>query len=361
MGDILFPSGIAAVLGKLAGERGQPDDAATLAGVLSMMAHADSSVLPRAMLHSRPRLKVCLCLSGQLRGYEAAFKSWESQGLWVHDVTVVAHVWRDIGLRTPDNRHNAARAFSGEFLAAYQDVLESRGWGYIADNYPSLVQRLTAANHVDEPKIRTLYAADAVVVEDEARPQFVGKSNFWKMHYKVKSAHQLGRDTCPDADLYIRARPDQDMSTFAPIDWLDLYRRVNSTNVIFTDSKRFFAPPWIWMDDRFAVGSGPCMDIYAAAFDHVAAASAGRLYGYPDEYLPHACFGSTTQYFNIAVEDLLLQQPFKLLNPPPMDPAEVATLMRTDTRGREETAIDTKLLSALEVDLGALAGTEMGG
>jgi hypothetical protein len=46
------------------------------------------------------------------------------------------------------------------------------------------------------------------------------------------------------------------------------------------------------------------MDIYAAAFDHVAAATAGQLYGYPNEYLPHACFGSTAQYFNVAVEDL---------------------------------------------------------
>jgi tetratricopeptide (TPR) repeat protein len=359
LGDVLFPSDTAAVLGRLARERGRSDDAATLAGVLSTMAHAHPLASAGATLHSRPWLKICLCLSGQLRGYKAAFKSWEGLGLWNHDVAVVAHVWRDIGLRTPDNRHNAARAFSGEFLTAYQDVLESRGWGYLADNYPKLLRRLTATNHVDEPELRMLYSADAIVVEDEDQPEFAGRGNFWKMHYKVKSAHQLGRRICPGADLYIRARPDQDMSTFASIDWHDLHRRANSGSVIFTDSKRFFAPPWIWMDDRFAIGSGANMDIYTAAFDHVAAAAAGRLYGYPDVYLPHACFGSTTQYFNIAVEDLPSRQPFKLLNPPPMEPEEVATLIRADMQGRGEIATDAKLLSAIETDLGALAGSEM--
>jgi hypothetical protein len=274
-------------------------------------------------------------------------------------VAVVAHVWRDIGLRAPDNQHNAARAFSGKFLAAYQGVLESRGWGYIADNYPKLLRRLTATNYVNEPELRTLYTADAVVVEDESQPDFVGKSNFWKMHYKVKSAHQLGRRVCPDADLYIRARPDQAMSTFEPIDWQDLHRRAASERVIFTDSRRFFAPPWIWMDDRFAIGSGTSMDIYAAAFDHVEAAAAGRLYGYPNVHLPHACFGSTTQYFNIGVEELSSRKPYKLLNPPPMEPDEVAMLIRADMQTRAETAIDADLLLAIETDLSALTGAEM--
>jgi tetratricopeptide (TPR) repeat protein len=359
LGDVLFPSSTAAVLGRLAQERDRSDDAATLAGVLSTMAHAHPPVSASAGLHSRQRLKICLCLSGQLRGYKAAFRSWEGLGLWNHDVAVVAHVWRDIGLRPPDNRHNAARAFSGKFLTSYQDVLDSRGWGYLADSYPKLLRRLTATNHVDEPELRALYAADAVVVEDEAQPEFAGRGNFWKMHYKVKSAHQLGRGVCPDADLYIRARPDQDMSSFASIDWHDLYRRANSESVIFSDSKRFFAPPWIWMDDRLAIGSGTSMDIYAAAFDHVAAAAAGCLYGYPNVYLPHAGFASTTQYFNIAVESLPSRQSFKLLNPPPMEPEEVATLIRADMQARRESATDATLLSAIETDLGVLAGAEM--
>jgi hypothetical protein len=268
-------------------------------------------------------------------------------------------VWRDIGLRPPDNKHNAARAFSGTFLTAYQDVLESRGWLYLLDNYPALLRRLTAANHVDEVDLKKFYEAGAVVVDDEAEPEFKTKSNFWKMHYKIKSAHQMGRSICPDADLYIRARPDQDMSTFASIDWQELYRRASSEGVIFTDSRRFFAPPWIWMDDRLAVGSGPCMDIYAAAFDHVAAATAGQLYGYPNEYLPHACVASTTQYFNIAVEDLPHPQPFKLLNPPPMDAREVAKLIRADVDRREETTSDIKLLSAIETDLGLPTGKKI--
>jgi hypothetical protein len=93
------------------------------------------------------------------------------------------------------------------------------------------------------------------------------------------------------------------------------------------------------------------MDIYAAAFDHVAEAAARRLYGYPKEYLPHACFASTTQYFNIPVEDLPRRQPFSLLNPPRIGTQEVLTLVLKDAHVREKTATDTKFLSALESDL----------
>jgi tetratricopeptide (TPR) repeat protein len=353
VGDVLFPACAAALLAKLAGERTPSDEAATLSGVLSTMAHARRQALVSPALHSRSRLKICLCLSGQLRGYEAAFGSWRDMGLWNHDVTVVAHVWRDIGLRPPDNKYNASRAFSGEFLTVYQDVLESRGWLHVSENYPTLLRQLTAANHVDEQELRKLYASDAIVVEDEARPEFSRKGNFWKMYYKVKMAHQLGRSVCPDADLYIRARPDQDMSTFSAFDWRDLDKRANLDGVVFTDSKRFFAPPWVWMDDRLAIGSGRCLDIYAAAFDHVADGSAGRLYGYPTEYLPHSCFASTTQYFNIGVESLSHAQSFRLLNPPSMGSKEVARLIRSDMLARPEIAADTIFLSALERDVGS--------
>jgi hypothetical protein len=43
------------------------------------------------------RLRIALCISGQLRGYEAAHPSWSRLGLDRHEVTRFVHVWQDIG------------------------------------------------------------------------------------------------------------------------------------------------------------------------------------------------------------------------------------------------------------------------
>jgi tetratricopeptide (TPR) repeat protein len=330
------------------------DGLATPQGVVRRIVelNSGSKIFSPALPSFRPR--VCVEISGQLRGYQEAFKSWGNLGLDHAQTSLVAHVWSDIGGKVPEDPAFADRTFQGNFLRAYKSVLTEYGWPLVRERYPALIGGTAKSDVVTEQDIAELYHAAAIVIEDDKAGAAGGKSNQWKMHYKIYQAHQLALRVCPDCDIYVRIRPDFNFDVDLGLDWREIHEVVRGGRVMLAQfgRKLQMLGGTIGMGDQFAIGSVEAMTAYSEVFLDTAEAAKGHLFGFPTDFQGHLSVAYQTLYRGIHVRHIpRLTSGNPLLNPAKIAPSRVHQWLLEDCGGTARDPIDQRLLQAVEADL----------
>jgi tetratricopeptide (TPR) repeat protein len=323
---------------------------ATLARIVSRSAVRSSPLLPLpASVLERP-LRIAVCVSGQLRGYEAALPTWQSLGLWDHHLSFVVHTWKNVGRNLPDQATSAARSFDGDFLKSYQDVIRARGWNYMRQSYPCLIDAVLGHQVIDEAELTKFYNACSVVIDDETVPPFIGRGNFWKMYYKINRAHLLGMESCPNADIVVRIRPDKVFHGATAIDWHRVLWESKHHRIILADRPRMLAPPF-WIGDQFAAGVPEVMEIYANTFNLTEEAKETGAFDFPRTHFGHLNLAYATFQDGVGVRSFQGIGVETLKNAKIITAGTIVAALRKDVSQRSSLSDDDVLLSAALRDL----------
>lgn len=331
-----------------------PADAGTdtAAGALRMILHERLSNPAPSIITRRP--KVCIELAAHVRGYKRAFATWHHLGLDACETVVVAHLWNRVGRRVPWAVHEAYRTFQGHFLQAYSKVLSEHNWEYIKVQYPALVSAITDSDVLDKQGITELYNLTALETEEENDLQFRGKPQYWRMYYSWWKSHALALKHAPDADLYIRMRPDLYFKRDLGLDWVDFAQRADAENTILVQFPRRFLPTGgaIGCGDQIAIGAKRGITAYCSPFVDAQQALDRKLFGFPRFWEGHETVAFSTLYRDVktvAHPNLPPENP--LFDPPPLSPALILDCMDKDLQWRSPTTNDAFLLKALAHDL----------
>ena len=202
--------------------------------------------------------KIALCISGQLRGFEAAHSRMKDFFDYFK-VDRFVHTWGDVGrgMLVPDR---ADRWFSGNLLAEFrvlcaENKLDGKSFLTRYPAFSGLVKK------VDQAQVKSFYNAVDVVVEDDiAMP-----TNHHRMFYKIWSAHQLMRKSGNSYDVVMRVRPDLVFNA-DPTEWAAIFARVQNEKLVFVETEFGINRKNGWVGDQFAVGSMDAMDRYASVY-----------------------------------------------------------------------------------------------
>ncbi|MGL6338266.1 MAG: hypothetical protein ACRC80_03910, partial [Waterburya sp.] len=214
----------------------------------------------------RDNLKVALCISGQLRGYEKAFQSWQEHIIERLNPDIFVHTWTDIGFKQPAISH-AHRIIDGSFLSAYKKVLlQQYSPSKIAhinfsEDYPAFKKLLDSKNRdCTLQELNQLYQTQNIAIEDDREAPFTEKDNQMKMLYKVEACDRLHKNSGV-YDLVIRIRPDLEIKSFSR-DWWDIYQQCYECDRVFIN--RIKGSSIISAGDVFAVGTEAAISWYAS-------------------------------------------------------------------------------------------------
>ena len=326
------------------------------ASAVASLVHTHGQSRPHRRIPAR--LRIAVCVSGQMRGYRDAFATWGQLGLDVHEAHYFVHTWRKVGGKPPELTH-AYRTFGPRFACAYIEVVTQLGLGELKRRYPRLLQRAEAVDDsdVDPQELAALYGAAEVRIDDEAAPAFVGRSNFWKMHYKIREAHQLALASGSDFDLFVRTRPDRAVKSVSGLDWRLIAERCAAEDLVYADEGRSVQSlVGYYMGDQFAVGARPAMNAYAGVFDFV---EAGGMFGVPAEHVPHASLALATLHTGVRVEAVPHIAFGEHMNTSRIADSEVESLLWADIGSRRLDEFDTALLQGAASRAGPGAAADL--
>lgn len=245
-----------------------------------------SNVPTPALKGFRSRLRIAVCVSGQLRGYDKARRTWDRIGLRDHDCHYFVHTWRNIGRKFPIPQH-AQRVLSGNFLDVYRNAFMHLGEEEMRRLYPSLFLLFIDSSNVSIKDVTNAYMTDSVVVEDDNDAEFEKFNNSEKMYYKIKMCHCLSVMSGREYDLFIRIRPDLAIGgAMRPLE--SLLEEIRGQSVIFLDTGPYIHPKVGYVvGDQFAIADRRGMDAYAATFDNTRFSSEYFLSDFTKGYVPH--------------------------------------------------------------------------
>lgn len=291
------------------------------------------------------RLRVAVCVSGQLRGFEHAMPSWDQLGLHEHDCDFFVHTWSNIGRKFPVPQH-AERVLSGRFLSAYRDAFTRLGESCFRQEYWNLTRLFTSGEDVNHSKICDFYNTDFVVLEDEKERRFDGFNNFEKMYYKIKMCYRLAIMAGKDYDLFIRIRPDLALAT-ATFPLRDLGGRIRRDNLVLVDSGPYIHPEvGHVVGDQFAVASPIGMDAYAATYDNTKHSSEGFLADISRSFRPHVNLAESLIVSGFAASSNHGIEFGGLREPSAIALSEINAAIRRDLETRSANEWDEILLNA---------------
>jgi len=209
----------------------------------------------------RRKVRVAICVSGQLRGYQAALASWKRNLLPEAEATFFVHSWTKIG-NADAKPFRYVLPFSGQnFTQAYREAALAEGYDTMRERYPTLFAKLNSSNLVTAGQLAEDYQTDHVSVEDDKAPEFSSLSNQQKMHYKIHAADCMARHA-GEFDLFMRIRPDLSIK-LRGFDWRDLLDVSASGPVIFAEKPYGVHYGGLMIGDQCAVASPEVMKIYA--------------------------------------------------------------------------------------------------
>lgn len=212
---------------------------------------------------TKRKLKVAVCISGQLRGYEKALESWK--GLFSDEsiqFDIFVHSWVNIGFALPIGE-KANRWFSPEEMIKFRDLSFFYKNG-VENRFPGFYSFLKKIGVTSEEKVAKAVGAKKVVLEDDLSDTYKNFSNPKKMYYKIYAAHLLAKNT-DSYDLYLRIRPDLILQE-KEIDYHEILSRSSRDRAVFTGSDFYYAYYGFGVDDKAAIGTCDVMDIYSTTF-----------------------------------------------------------------------------------------------
>ncbi len=316
---------------------------------LNVLNHLMQTKIHRGWSNSK-KLRVAVCVSGQLRGFRQAFSSWTDKLLFNTEYDLFVHTWKRIG-RSEPTPFRAYNVFEGkQFLKTYTDCCSLIGYEKMKPRYASLFKYTEQSGNITKEEISEIYKTTYVVVDDEEEEQFCKFSNQDKMHYKIYACHQYMLSQGKEYDLYIRIRPDKPISLIG-FNWQDIYRRCKTEPLIFADHElgTHFGHPVI--GDQFAVGDFNIMSLYSDTWKFNPIASSQGLLNWPKHFTGHVSLAQTCWIHGIDVEKIPIRWS-ALLDPEALPLELVLEKVRLDASDRMD-KFDRQLINALEMDLAA--------
>lgn len=212
------------------------------------------------------KLKIALCISGQLRGYKKAYATWDKFNFARHDVDLYCCVWNNIGrkkiYKTQLYRH-FGKIFSQLFLSKTEGLNEAQ----IQKKFKYLYAYFDTPSLIEEKELKRFYNAKKTCVVDEKL--YEKNNNMYKMHYLIEKSFQL-IDNPDDYDLIIRIRPDKSVEKF-DYDWNEIYNTLNETSLISDIKPSIHDGVGLVIGDQFAVSFPGPMKVYSETFSKVTA------------------------------------------------------------------------------------------
>lgn len=293
------------------------------------------------------KLKIAICISGQLRGYKQTFRSWKKSILTDIDYDIYVHSWTDIG-RSGAEPTRKSLPFDGEnFQQGYRECFLSIGFDEIQKSYPTLFNRLHQSGIVDQESLKAFYGATDVALESDKDPKFDEFSNSEKMHYKINACNELCKQHNRKYDLILRIRPDLPIQ-FIGFDWMDIYNYCHSEPVIFADSACGVHYMKLMIGDQFALGSPQSMNIYSDAWNIYPKLGKNKLFKCSETFKGHISLALTCWTHGISVKKLAIKKG-ALQDSENMSVNEIYKAIKIDAEGRSF-LWDEKLLNLLKRD-----------
>lgn len=210
------------------------------------------------------RLKIALCISGQLRGYRRAFKTWDKFDFNSHDVDTYCCVWSRVGRREIGRTH-IDRVFYKNFSQEFVAYTEGKAPHLISDEFRELYSFFEHSEFVDAKHIEGFYNAKNVRVLDDEH--YHRESNMFKMHFMIENCWQL-IDKPEDYDLVVRIRPDKVLTDFN-CSWEDVLETVKKRSLITDEYAMIHPTVGLVIGDQFAVSTTEIMEKYSNTFSNV--------------------------------------------------------------------------------------------
>jgi len=296
------------------------------------------------------RLRMALCISGQLRGYRQAWASWQSLGFAHHEVTTVVHCWSNIGRRqldTPDYVRN--RIFDAKLADAYAIAwYRLNGLSGIKLRFPALVSLFEKAHPIEPEELHDAYNTKFVAVEDDQHPPFNSYSNPQKMFYKISAAHNLALTAKVDFDLMIRIRPDRELRSHDGVDWTRLLFESERQRLLFVDGGSGYGIGGFGIGDQIAIGTSSLMNEYAGIWQRAQSPEAREIFGTPPEMSGHGTLSHFVVRNGIRVEVVPDTYGHRLYDAEMLDTAYIAAALRQDIGPTPRDEIDSLMLQACE-------------
>lgn len=246
------------------------------------------------------KLKIAVCISGQLRGYKEVFDTWEQFGFREHDTDFFIHTWSNIGKRKLTSSQSE-RSFSGKFKDIFSELCLEYGLPYLKDTLPSLFNYFDIPEKIGESELMEFYSAKKVIVEDETK--FQEFSNQEKMHYKIEQCYKLAKEY-DDYDLIIRIRPDLKINVKTAIDFHHILLQSRLKNYIYTDRPKQIRidvnDPFIYIGDQFAIGGVEQMHEYCTTWSK----TNSKLFFKLDKFFGHVTLGLNSFLSGLKIEKL---------------------------------------------------------
>ncbi|KAF1024132.1 MAG: hypothetical protein GAK30_00152 [Paracidovorax wautersii] len=298
------------------------------------------------------RLRIALCVSGQLRGYQDAFKTWEHLQLQDHDVHIHVHTWRSVGLSVPvaSSRKGVDRAFTHPpFVRAFIRAGQRYGDEALNRAYPKFMAALAWGATVTPDDLRAVYGPDTHVgIEEDDLPEFAGDTTHQhKMFHKILMAHRLAAQSPQPYDLMIRIRPDLSLlPPEQPIDWHAIYRACVDNQTIYTGPLHLVNN--LFVDDRIAIGSPASMLRYAETRRAQKQADEERWYGFPRGLQWHRSLAYSLFFQGLQAVDLPGILPGPLVGARTWDRDQIREALAADLPHGPVTDMDRLLTQALQ-------------
>ncbi|MEM6390292.1 MAG: hypothetical protein AAF825_10680 [Pseudomonadota bacterium] len=299
-------------------------------------------------LAGRRKLRVAICLSGQLRGYEAACETWRAGFLRSIDPVFFIHSWEGIG-RSDAQPFRYVLPFEGaRFCEAYREVALSLGYEAMQARHPSLYAALGAGNSADAEALKALYKTPHVVLEDDKGPKFDGFTNQHKMHYKIHAADKLAREA-GEFDLHMRIRPDL-ATGLVGFNWADLRDASAAHDRLFAEKPYGLHYDNLMIGDQCAVATPEVMARYAGTWEHFPKLAQAGLARCPDNFTGHVslALSAWTQGLDVA---RLPMRFGTLQDASPLPAPDILRALEADSRNDAQ---DQRLLDAISADLGSV-------
>ena len=296
---------------------------------------------------ARKKLRIAVCISGQMRGWKRAFKSWGKIGLMSHDVTYFVNTWANEGGGSPVPPNNT-RHLPSSFVSPFSDVWNELGEKEMACRYANFFALWNrASGKISTDEIFEVYGTHNAIIDDDADSPFTSMNNPHKMYYKLFKCNEMTKNHPDDFDLVIRIRPDIEFTADVNIDWISIYEECTRRKVVYAESSNSDSATYMFpnigyaMSDFFAVSTPDNMDAYCKSYTMGAGNAPAA---FPAGFEAHRNVAYSTLFNSVDVESIILPHQFIPAFSP--DAKSIKDAIIKDSSGRYD-KYDRKLIEAL--------------
>lgn len=304
--------------------------------------------LPLPSLRGRRKLRIAVCVSGQLRGYANALRSWRHTLFRDVEYDLFVDSWQRIG-RSGAEPFRSVLPFAGErFVQCYREAGLQRGFDEIRQRYPTLFQVLAETGRATVPGMQELYATPHVRLDDESAAPFATYSNQDKMHSKISSCFEMAMTAGREYDLMVRLRPDKPIRDLC-YSWRELVEACRSAPVLFADRAfgAHYAGPMI--GDQFAIAAPAVMEVYCRTWTTHPQIETCGLLKFPKAFEGHVSLAQVCWLHGVDVK----RAPIlfgALQDAERLDSAAIMQCLTSDASGRMD-RLDVEMIEATSNDL----------